>query len=83
VQLSEIGDLVNAGGVVVLLVGALFGGYKGWWVWGAQARAVEKDRDEWKALAMRSLTAADKATTVAMAHTATPVPFAPAPPEGP
>lgn len=66
--INELITAINAGGVLLLLVGALFGGSRGWWVYGATFLAMQQDRDEWKDLALRGLQAADKATTVAAAH---------------
>ncbi len=63
--LDQLGTVVNSGGVVLLLVAALYGGFRGWWYYGAQYRALEKDRDEWKSLALRGANLAETATTIA------------------
>lgn len=47
-------DFMNRAGVLGLLIWAMVGGYREWWVWGWQYRQVVKDRDEWKALALKS-----------------------------
>lgn len=43
---------IDAAGTIGLLVVILVSGYFGWWVWGRQLLAMERDRDEWKALAL-------------------------------
>lgn len=63
--LDQLGTLVNSGGVVLLLVAALYGGWKAWWVYGYQYRAMEKDRDEWKAMALRGSDLTEAATKAA------------------
>ncbi len=39
----------------VLLALALLGGYRQWYVWHWQYRAMQEDRDEWKSIAKQSL----------------------------
>ncbi len=48
------------------MIAALFLGYRRIWVWGYQLLEAEKDRDEWKALALSGMkTAADVAQIAA------------------
>jgi hypothetical protein len=49
---QEIVQLVRDAGVTGLLIFALIGGFRMWWVFGWHYRAVVKERDEWKALAL-------------------------------
>lgn len=63
--LDQISAVVNAGGVVFLLVAALFGGYKQWWVFGWSYRDMEQDRDAWRRTAERGTATAERAAKVA------------------
>jgi len=63
--LIEIAQAVQALGVVFLLIGALFGLYKRWWVPGWTFHAMEADRDFWRSLYLRTYQTADKAITIA------------------
>lgn len=65
--------LIRDGGSTLLLVVSVWGGYKGWYVWrwqyDAQAAAatklvdqITKERDEWKAVALRGLSVAERVT---------------------
>ena len=65
-------EYVRDGGVVSVLVFFIVGGFKGWWVFGAQLSRERflleqqrdqffKEREEWRALAMRAAATADKA----------------------
>jgi hypothetical protein len=71
--LVETVQLVRDGGSTALLVAAIVGGFRGWYVWGWQYREkiaacqlelakVERDRDEWKAVALRGLSVAERIT---------------------
>lgn len=55
--------LLNSGGVVALLVLILYGGWKAapWWVFGREFRAMAEERDRWRDLAMRGMSATEKA----------------------
>jgi hypothetical protein len=57
--------LIRDGGAVVTLIGILYGGYRGWWVWGYQYKEVKQDRDEWKSFALASGNLARRAVTIA------------------
>jgi hypothetical protein len=52
-------------GVAGLLMVALIGGFRGWYVWKWQWERLVQDRDEWKALAMRSLDTTERGVAVA------------------
>lgn len=53
---------IGVGGLLLL---ALFAGFKRVWVWGWMYAEMQRDRDEWKAIALRALPVVDKAVTVA------------------
>lgn len=72
-SLVELLQIVRDGGSTALLVLAVLGGMKGWYVWrwqydaqtAASAKLVEqltKERDEWKAVALRGLSVAERVT---------------------
>ena len=72
-SLAETLQLVRDGGATTMLVLAVVGGFRGWYVWrwsfDAQKAAYEKevarlehDRDEWKAIALRGLAVAERIT---------------------
>lgn len=73
---EQLTAFVQSIGVVGLLVIALLAFYRRWVVLGAdhdkEVAELKADRDEWKDLALRGLTTADRATTVAAAVIATP-----------
>jgi hypothetical protein len=56
---EHFGELWKFTPAVALLLLAFWAGYKGMWVWGANARRMieqlERDRDEWRALALALL----------------------------
>lgn len=56
---------IRDGGLPFLLAFIIFAGYKGWWVWGRQLQDVEHERDEWKALALKTTGLGEKALDVA------------------
>lgn len=51
--------IVQTGGVVGVLLVILWGGVRKWWVFGWRYTELEKERDEWKALALRSTNLAE------------------------
>lgn len=68
-------DVIQAVGITGLLVIAVLGGYRGWYVFKwvfdrvvaqlqVQLDEMRKDRDEWKAIALQSLTQAEKSTSI-------------------
>lgn len=64
-EFGSIFRLVSDGGVIGLLIAILVGGVRRWWVFGWQHEEMRKDRDEWKALALHSITTAEAGTTLA------------------
>lgn len=48
-----------------LLLAALFGLYRQWWVPGWSYRAVVTERDFWRGVALKGLGTTDKALTIA------------------
>lgn len=61
-------DLIDAG-IGVLLLTALIGGYRGWWVYGPFYRDMVRDRDYWRRSALRSTALAESAADVAAGKT--------------
>jgi hypothetical protein len=55
-------EVVRALGYVGLLIGILYGNYKGIWMWGNDYRKLERERDEWKAIALQHAGIAERAT---------------------
>ena len=58
--ISELLDLVGRGGVTAMLMAALVGGFRGWYVWGWTYTAMMKERDEWQRIALQALHVAEK-----------------------
>lgn len=72
-ELVGVLGLVKDGGSLALLVIAVVGGFKGWYVWRWQYDAqvvasttafeqMKKERDEWKTVALRGLAVAERVT---------------------
>lgn len=57
-------DYVSRGGVIVLLVLILYGGWKKWWVFGWQYRECVDEKNEWKFAALKSTHIAESAAVV-------------------
>jgi hypothetical protein len=55
-------QLIGPGGLLVFLLFTIFAGWKGWWRFGRDYDACVKEKDEWKATAMRLLGATEKLT---------------------
>jgi len=51
-------------GLLIALIWVVLGVLRGWWVPGTLYRKMEQDRDEWKNVALRALTATEKAVTL-------------------
>ncbi len=62
---AEIIQTVRDAGVTGLLVFALIGGFRRWWVFGWQHNEVVKERDEWKRLALHGTNLSEKTVEVA------------------
>lgn len=52
-------------GISGLLLVAIIGGFRGWYVWKWQWDRLVQDRDEWKALALKSLDTTERGVAVA------------------
>lgn len=63
--LDQIAGATTALGVTGLLVGALFGLYKEWWVPGWVHRQTQRDRDEWKSMALELMSTTSDVAKVA------------------
>lgn len=59
--LVEAWNFIQAGGIAGLLFLALIGVFRGWWVPRHVLEDVERDRDEWKAIALQNLNVASTA----------------------
>lgn len=57
--------LLGPGGVTVLTLLILFGGWKKWWVFGWYAKDKERELAEWKAIALRGTTVAERVAKIA------------------
>lgn len=57
--------IIADGGFVVALLTTLVGGYRGWWIFGPQHKAIVADlaeqRDFWRAQALRATSLAEHA----------------------
>ena len=58
-------QILGPGGALVLALFILFGGWKGWWVYGREYRIMEKDRNEWKDAALKGSLITQRAVEVA------------------
>lgn len=67
---EQLGTFVQTVGVVGIMAFIGWAFYKRKLVLGSDHDELKKDRDEWKSLALRGLTTADRATTVAAASLA-------------
>lgn len=56
----DILKFINSGGVLGLLVIAIVGGYRKWWVYGWIYREVERERDDWRDIALHGTDLAEK-----------------------
>lgn len=63
--INEILEALRAGGMTGLLVVALIGGFRRWWVFGWHYKEVKRERDEWKALALGGTHLAERSITMA------------------
>ncbi len=62
---SDVLDYLNTGGVVALLLLIIITGWREDWVWGAFYRRKERECNAWRDLAMKNLTTASEAITLA------------------
>lgn len=57
--------LLGPGGVTVLVLLIIYGGWKKWWVFGWAYRDKEKEAKEWKAIALRGTHVAERVVRIA------------------
>lgn len=57
-------QLLGPIGLTVFLLLVLFGGWKGWWVFGGTHRECIKEKEEWKELALKAAGLAEWAATL-------------------
>lgn len=63
--LEQLAAFVQSAGVIGIGVLILVGGARQTWVWGWTHQELRQDRDFWRDTALRGLSTADKATTIA------------------
>jgi hypothetical protein len=61
VDLSAWVTLVQNGGLALAVVVLVAGGIRGWYVFGPTYADMKQDRDDWKALALRGTSLAERA----------------------
>jgi hypothetical protein len=59
--LVEIWDFIQTGGIAGLLFLALLGVFRGWWIPRHVFEDLERDRDEWKSIALQNMHVASTA----------------------
>lgn len=64
-NLPEIVQVISNTGLVGLLIIIVWGGAKGWWVYGREYKEMKQDRDEWKEAALSGTTIAERAIDTA------------------
>lgn len=62
---TELIETIRAAGITGLLVIALIGGWRRWWVFGWHYKEVARERDEWKKLALGGTHLAERSIQVA------------------
>lgn len=67
--LPELFMYISDGGVIGLLILAVVGGFRRWYVFGWQYDMIVKERDEWKHAALRATGINEKVLDVAQATT--------------
>ena len=68
----EIIQTVRDAGVTGLLIFALIGGFRKWWVFGWQYNEKVRESDEWKRLALEGTELSERAIQVAKGEISTP-----------
>ena len=61
VDLAPWVPLVQNGGLALAVVVLIIGGTRGWYVFGREYEEMKQDRDDWKALALRGTSLAERA----------------------
>ena len=64
-EFTAIAQKLSSVTLSTLLIGILYGSYKGIWVWGSQLRRCEEELAQWKGIAMQSIGLAEKSTNIA------------------
>jgi len=59
-------QMIREGGSLALLIFVVVGGMRGVYIWRWVYDKLEKDRDEWKRIALSSTTLADRAVEIAV-----------------
>lgn len=57
--------LLGPQALVVFILVILFAGWRGWWRWGRDYDRLEADRDEWKRAALKAISGAESAASIA------------------
>lgn len=60
-ELSPLIELISKGGLAIVSILIFYGGYKRMWVWGYQLADMERDRDQWRDLALKGTNLATRA----------------------
>lgn len=62
---SEAIKFIQSTGLVGIGILILIGGFRKWWVWGYQYEDMRKERDEWRALALKGTHLTERAMVTA------------------
>lgn len=62
---QEVIQTIRDAGVTGLLIFALIGGFRKWWVFGWHYKEVEQEKNEWKQLALGGTQLAERSVSVA------------------
>jgi hypothetical protein len=65
IDIATAWQIVQSGGSLAALFFVVIGGARGWYVWGWTHRAVERDRDFWRQLALSGTSLAQKSLELA------------------
>ena len=61
IDLTQWVALVQNGGLALAVVALIVGGIRGWYVFGREYDEMKRDRDDWKGMAMRGASLAERA----------------------
>lgn len=62
---TEAVKFIQSAGFIGITVLIAIGGFRKWWVWGHQYEDMRKERDEWRALALRGTHITERAMVTA------------------
>ena len=62
---QEILEYIRSAGITGILILIIVGGWRRWWVWGWHYQQIEKERDEWKSLAIGGTHLSERAVRAA------------------